>query len=128
MRAVVLLVVGGVALAAPPSLLWEGKLSLALPAGILSWEMVFSPSWEMWGWQWKPRLRFADGVWQELEVAGAGRLGEFKASHLLAFSPREGELRGATLTAPATGSAALQPQALPGRGAEGGLEPKPLLR
>ncbi|MCS7217189.1 MAG: hypothetical protein N2507_05250 [Candidatus Bipolaricaulota bacterium] len=88
MRAVWAVVVGGVALAAPPALLWEGKLSWALPAGPLSWEASLSWAWEAWGWRWEPKARFVDGIWREFKFLGTGRFGEFVLSPGVDFDPR----------------------------------------
>ncbi|MCR4392688.1 MAG: hypothetical protein NUV94_08045 [Candidatus Acetothermia bacterium] len=90
-------VMGGVALAAPPSLLWEGKVVWTLPAATSTWSSTLALGWSVAGWEWKSKASFGDGVWKELTFSGSGSLGEIRLSPSLSFDPQAPGFRALTV-------------------------------
>lgn len=98
MRAVLVAMwVGGVALGSPPAFVWEGRLAWQLPAGTLSLSAEAELGWALGPWAWKILTSFADGRWNSLELAGAGKLGALELFPSLAFDPEEVAFRALTV-------------------------------
>lgn len=101
MRVVGLVVVwlaGGVAWAAPPSLLWEGKLVWTMPAAVPTLSSTLGLTWAAAGWEWTGKVAVEDGVWKNLTITGSGKVGHIELSPSLTFDPQVPRFR--TLTIP----------------------------
>jgi len=94
---VLLLVGGGVALAAPPSLTWEGKLSWDLATAVVKWALDLSLAWDFGPWKWTTAGSVADGAWTKLLFSGSGRLGEIELAPSVEFDPQAPAFKGAKL-------------------------------
>lgn len=86
--ALVVLVAGGVALAAPPTLLLEGKLTWTLPAATPTLSSTVGLTWTAAGWEWTGKAGFEAGAWKTLAFTGSGKLGELEISPALSFDPQ----------------------------------------
>lgn len=87
-RALVVLVAGGVALAAPPALLWEGKLAWTLPAVTPTLSSTVGLTWTVAGWEWTGKAGFEAGAWKTLAFTGSGKFGGVELAPSLAFDPQ----------------------------------------
>ncbi len=97
MRPVWLMVVmGGVVLAAPPTLLWEGKVTWTLPAATSSLEARLALGGEVWGWRWEGMTSFTEGEWRELKLRASGLAGELSFSAALEWDPQVPPFLGLT--------------------------------
>jgi len=88
---------GGVALAAPPSFLWEGKLLWTLPSAVPAWDSRLEVAWELAGWRWGAVGTFKDAAWRALTLSCSGNLGEFALSPAMTFDPQEARFLGLTV-------------------------------
>ncbi|HEU67632.1 MAG TPA: hypothetical protein ENN53_00125 [Candidatus Acetothermia bacterium] len=96
-RALVVLAVGGVALAAPPSLTWDGKLSWDLATAAVKWASDLSLAWDLGPWKWTTASSFADGAWTKLLLSGSGRLKGSAVTPSVEFNPQALAFKGAKL-------------------------------
>lgn len=88
---------GGVALTAPPSLLWEGKSVWILPATVPVLSSSFGLTGAIVGWEWTAKAVVKEGVWNSLVLGGSGKLGELGGSVSLSFDPQGPAFGGLTL-------------------------------
>lgn len=97
MRAVWLVVfVGGVALAAPPSLSWEGKLVWTPPAELIpSQKLGLGLTWA--GWEWAGKAEVEEGVWRFLTLSGTRKFEFLTLSPGLSFDPKVPKFEAFTL-------------------------------
>lgn len=96
MRAVLVVVLGGAALAAPPALLWEGKLVWTPPVAP-AWSSTLSLTWPAMGWEWTAKAVFEEATWTELTFSAASGLGQVEASPSLSFDPQRPGFRSLTV-------------------------------
>lgn len=97
-RLLLAVVVGGVALAAPPSLLWEGELVFSVPWQTLSWNSTLKLTGNLSGWECTLSTAFAEGAWTSLSVSASGSLSGIKLSGLVEFDPKEAAFAALTLS------------------------------
>jgi len=88
---------GGVAWAAPPSLLWEGKLLWTLPGATPAWNSNVEITWGLAGWGWTGKASFDAGAWTGITFTASGTLGEIGLSPSLSFDPQAPAFRALTL-------------------------------
>jgi hypothetical protein len=93
----VLAVAGGVALASPPSWVWQGQLSWELPGGTFSFATKMEVLWAMPLWAWKGSLEIKDGFWTGLSFSGSGKVGLLEIFPTVSFDPGIPKFSGATL-------------------------------
>ncbi|MCX7750596.1 MAG: hypothetical protein N2320_03460 [Candidatus Bipolaricaulota bacterium] len=98
MRAALLvLVLGGVAFASPPSLLLEGRLAWTLPAATPTLSSTVGLRWTLAGWEWVGKAEFAAGTWTTSTFSGTGKLGEIELSPTLSLDPQGPGFRALTV-------------------------------
>jgi hypothetical protein len=96
---IVLVVVGGgVAWAAPPTLTWTGELEWQFPAATVELSTDFELGWTYDLWGFAAKTSFADGVWSELMFRGAGKVGEVELFPILEFDPAVPAFKAAGLS------------------------------
>ena len=91
---VVWMVVGGVALASPPSLFWRAELSWELP---VTFSTKMELLWTLPLWAWKGSVEIRDGVWRSMGLSGSGKIGFLEVFPLVSFDPQGPRFSGATL-------------------------------
>ena len=94
---VILAVVGGVGLAAPPSFLWQAELSWELPTVTFSLTTKMELLWTLPLWAWKSTVEIEDGLWTNLTFSGSGKIGFLEVFPSISFNPRDAEFSGASL-------------------------------
>jgi len=89
---------GGVALAAPPSFLWQAELSWELPTVTFSFTTKMELLWTLPLWAWKSTVEIEDGLWTNLTFSGSGKIGFLEVFPAVSFDPQGLRLSGATFT------------------------------